>query len=264
MENRYVINYDIKNKTVLNCSFKQGDNNSCVLEFNLTDDGEPIDLTGETISFNFLKPDQTIVIQDITTGVTVLYATEGKVQVILTSQTLAASGVVNCEIVRTLADELLTTYTFNFTVQQSIGDTGILSTNYISVVDGLVAQMNTVINGLTGAQAAELLRISDEITRVNDEAVRVIAENARELGYANMTNEIDGINSDTVTYVYNTDGSVQSSTETDINNNIVNTVAYTYINGNVATSITVINGQTVTTQFNYDGNGNIISTINTL
>lgn len=77
--------------------------------------------------------------------------------------------------------------------------------------------------------------------------------------------DIVTVNSHTVTYAYNADGSVQSTTEKDANNNVVKTVTYTYdVNGNVVSSATVMNGKTVTTTYNYDANGNLTSTTNTV
>jgi YD repeat-containing protein len=72
-------------------------------------------------------------------------------------------------------------------------------------------------------------------------------------------------NNNTVTYVYNTDWSVKTVTEKDANNNIVQTVTYTYnTSGDVSQSVTVANGKTVTTTYNYDAYGNITTTVNAL
>jgi hypothetical protein len=77
--------------------------------------------------------------------------------------------------------------------------------------------------------------------------------------------DIMTVNNHTITYTYNPDGSVQSTTEKDISNNVIKTVTYTYnAVGDVATSVTVINGKTVTTTYNYDTNANITSTSNVI
>ena len=78
--------------------------------------------------------------------------------------------------------------------------------------------------------------------------------------------DIATLNNHTVTYVYNSDGSVQSTTEKDSSNNVIKTVTYTYdsLTGNVSQSVTVMNGKTVTTTYNYDANGNVQNTVNVL
>lgn len=135
MENRYKIIYDIKQRNIVNARFKQGDVDSSVLEVTIVDGGLPVNITGEAIEFRFLKPDNTIVYQDSLNGVTILDATIGKVECVLKSNTLAKAGIVKCEIHRELAGKELTTPTFTFTVEASIGDDGIASTNYISIVE---------------------------------------------------------------------------------------------------------------------------------
>lgn len=134
MENRYKISYDIKNRCVNNIKFKQGDTDSSVIEVSLIDNSLPLNITGEVIEFRFLKNDKTIVYQDITSGVTIIDALTGKVECVLTNQTLAYPGIVRCEIHRSKDGKGLTTPAFNFTVESSIGEDGILSINYIGTI----------------------------------------------------------------------------------------------------------------------------------
>ena len=152
MENRYIVNYDIKKRVITDAKFKQGDIDSSALEVNLIDNGLAIPITGETIEFRFLKPDKTVVFQDISTGVTILDGTKGKVVCVLMSNTLAFPGDVTCEIHRSLGGKQLTTLSFNFKVEKSIGADGLLSQNYIS--------------SLEAALVAEGLRVSAENNRV--------------------------------------------------------------------------------------------------
>lgn len=134
MENRYKISYDIKQKNIVNISFMQGDVDTSVIEIQLFDNGQVVDITGETIEFRFLKPDNTIVAQDSTTGVNIISASEGKFECILMANTLAVPGVVRTEIVRKKNNFILTCPTFYFTVKSSIGNT-ILSSNYIASIE---------------------------------------------------------------------------------------------------------------------------------
>ena len=142
MENRYKINYDMKTRSVNNIKFMQGDIESSVLEISLTDSGLPVIITGEVIEFRFLKADETIVFQDVTTGVSIMDALTGKMQCILKSDTLSVPGVVQCEIYRTLNGKGLTTQSFNFTVEASIGAEGALSVNYISSIETKLLELD--------------------------------------------------------------------------------------------------------------------------
>ncbi|HEY5576018.1 MAG TPA: BppU family phage baseplate upper protein, partial [Clostridiaceae bacterium] len=72
MENRYKINFDLKNNTATDIKFKQGDNNSAVLEVTLYDGGASVDITDETIEFRFKKADENVVFQDMTHGVSIV------------------------------------------------------------------------------------------------------------------------------------------------------------------------------------------------
>jgi YD repeat-containing protein len=77
--------------------------------------------------------------------------------------------------------------------------------------------------------------------------------------------EIMSQNNNTVTYGYDANGNIQTVTEKDPSNNVIQTVTYTYNTaGDVATSVTVANSKTVTTTYNYDANGNITSTSNVM
>lgn len=155
MENRYKIIIDMKNRVISNTKFKQGDTDSSVLEINLVDNSLAVDITGQTIVFNFAKSDGTIVTQDITTGVSILNALTGNFQCILKNNTLAAPGIVNCEITFSDFGEILSTATFNFNVEKSIGN-GPLSTNYISAVDNQIVGWQTEFNVIKAAYAADI------------------------------------------------------------------------------------------------------------
>jgi len=146
MENRYKINYDIKLKCVSNIRFKEGDTDSSILDVVLYDGGQIVNLTGETIEFRFLKSDTTIVFQNFSAGVSIIDALKGNVQCILMSNTLASVGQVKCEIYRTKDGKKLTTPSFDFLVEKSIGSNGVLSTNYISAIDNKIIEMNTLYN----------------------------------------------------------------------------------------------------------------------
>ncbi|MEW4281753.1 hypothetical protein [Priestia megaterium] len=82
---------------------------------------------------------------------------------------------------------------------------------------------------------------------------------------AEKVSSLVGVNENTFIYTYLSDGSVQSITEKDISGNTLSTTTFTYkTNGDVGTSILVRDGVTTTTQYNYDSNGNLTSTVNTI
>jgi len=108
-----------------------------VLEFTICNQGQVVDLTDQTISISFLKSDGTLVIQDFSSGVSILDATTGNMQCILTSQTLAVVGIVNAEIAFTDATgKRLSTAQFKFNVTESLGSGDeIVSISEIYILD---------------------------------------------------------------------------------------------------------------------------------
>lgn len=155
MENRYKLVYDLKQSIITNIKFKQGDTNSSVLEINLVDNSLAKDITGQAITFNFSKGDGTVVTQDITTGVSIINPTNGNFQCILLNQTLAFPGVVKCEMVFSLSGVILSTATFNFTVDSSIGS-GPVSANYNTAIEQSIANMNNLISQFNGTNIVTL------------------------------------------------------------------------------------------------------------
>lgn len=120
MENRYTITMDIKKGTILNARFKQGDTDSSVLEVKLIDNGAVVDITGQNIEFNFLRPDGIVTTQDSTNGVSILDAANGKFQCILKNSTLSTSGDARCDIIFYKNGKELGTKTFNFVIDDRI------------------------------------------------------------------------------------------------------------------------------------------------
>lgn len=70
--------------------------------------------------------------------------------------------------------------------------------------------------------------------------------------------DIATMKSSNETYVKNPDGSIQSYTLKDSNNNVIKTETYTYnTDGDVLTKGVVMNGKTLTTTYTYDTFGDI-------
>lgn len=141
MENRYAIDYDIKQRFFSNIKFMQGDIDSSVLEVTIFDNSKNVDMTGEDIEFRFLKPDGTIVFQDKNSGVNFIDAAKGEFECVLKANTLASVGVVRCEIIRKKNGIILTCPSFNFTVDSSIGGL-LLSSNYIASIENKMIEWN--------------------------------------------------------------------------------------------------------------------------
>lgn len=101
---------------------KQHDNNARVLRITLTEDGTPI-IPGEGVTaiFRAKKPPQpsnsgrgeTYILNSATID------EDGRVLVILTAQTLAVAGVVNCEVSLVKGNDILSTATFRIFVEES-------------------------------------------------------------------------------------------------------------------------------------------------
>lgn len=199
MEDRYIIDYDLKTNKLTDISFKQGNVDTSILEVTIFEGGVATDISGETIEFRFRKNDGKDVYQDATTGVSIIDGASGKVQCILKSNTLACVGVVQCEIFRSELGKELTTPTFNFTVKSSIGGSGVLSTNYISSIENALSTMNIA------------------------ESARVVAENLR-------VSEFAGIKT-----LINTSGALHTTITSDIT--LGNTIAAS-LNADIVTATT--------------------------
>ena len=157
MENRFLLTLDFKLKTTRSISFVQNNVGTSVLEISVVDGGQVtdpatglltggnvIDITGQTISLAFLKPDNTLVIQDETTGVAILDALVGKLECILLSNTLAATGVIKAEVSFSKDGNKLSTTQFNFTVSKSLDNgSGVLSSNQIPIIEAQIEEWQT-------------------------------------------------------------------------------------------------------------------------
>jgi len=210
LENRYKLIIDLKSKMITNNTlFKQGNTGTSVLEITLVDEGLPVNITGQTVQFNFLRSDSAVVTQDSTTGVTILDALTGKFECVLKAATLAVDGKVEAEIVFTEGTDVLSSTTFVFYVDASIG---LLSIKYISSIVSALEEWQTTFdldeanraNVFTTSQssrsttfnaseasrssvfnAAEELREIGEDSRITAEDIRVSTFNVNEAARAN-------------------------------------------------------------------------------
>lgn len=216
MENRYKITLDFKQRSNTNINFIQNDIDTSALEFTIADGGQVVDITGQTVSIAFLKSDNTIVIQNSTSGVTILDGPNGKLECILRSNTLAYVGIVRAEISFSLDGKKLSTAQFVFNVSSSIDNgQGILSTNEIPLLDAKITEASEKISDLATAlasavtatdaankaatdaintdesiQTAEDLRVTAEIGRADAEIIRQENEDLRQGTYAQVVDAV--------------------------------------------------------------------------
>jgi len=195
IENRFSLILDFKQSSFYNIKFVQNDIDTSVLEFTICNQGVPVDITDQTISFAFLKSDNTLVIQDFNTGVSILDAINGKLQVILKSQSLSAVGLVKTEISFSDATgKKLSTAQFNFTVTSSLdnGD-GVLSSNAIPVMEAQIVVWNSEIDN----------KLAEATNKINEtEVTRQLAITAKEnadIATANTIDAMEDVNNTVIT-----------------------------------------------------------------
>jgi hypothetical protein len=75
-------------------------------------------------------------------------------------------------------------------------------------------------------------------------------------------NVLFGVNDYRTDFTY-TGGQVATETVSDSKGNVIGKTTYTYVNNNLDTSVLVMNGQTITSKYTYDSNGNLLSIVNT-
>ena len=104
------------------------------------------------------------------------------------------------------------------------------------------------------------------VANVEDVLTSTNAKNALSANQGRVLNAtVQGINEFKYEYTYLPDGSVHTITEKDEGSVVISTTTFSYLsNGDVNTIVKVINGQTITSQYNYDVDGNLQNTINTI
>ncbi len=134
-------------------------------------DGEAdYDIEDKDVEIAFGKPDGTVVVQDKTSGVTVV---DGDIHCLLSANATAAVGKVFAEI-RVLDEQsIITSAYFLFYARRPIvTDEDIESTTDFPILANLIVKNANI-------HADEELRITAEEEREANEAIRIISENAR-------------------------------------------------------------------------------------
>ena len=156
MKNSFPIIIDMKSGAFTTAaSYKQGDTHTGILNMTIKDNGVPVDITGQSITFNFTTSKGAIVIQDETTDVSIIDPLTGNFQCIIKNNVLADPGICKCEITFSEGTDIFTTATFNFNVNASIGNgDNTIGADYISVVENQIVAWQTEITPMKTAYEA--------------------------------------------------------------------------------------------------------------
>lgn len=156
-------------------AFSQGDVKTAILVINVTENGTAIDLTDLKVKVAFKKVDGKSVYQDETTGVTILDAASGKIQIELSTQALAAKGNVRGQIsVTNEAGGLVAETTeFTFLVRESIVNNSIISTDDLPIVEQTIAAAQL----LKDIDIENLVNMDTRLTEVSSQMAQSEAEN---------------------------------------------------------------------------------------
>lgn len=176
LANRYILRYNVQKRVGFDIRFGQGDIDAPVMQLTLLAGAIPIDLTGAVVEFRFLKPDETIVYQDSSTGVSIVDAANGIIECALMAQTLAVVGKVLCEIHIALNGDMLTIPGFEFEVEETIDGSGVVSENYLSRLEqGLITTAENASSALASKLAA---KISEDNAKASENASELSKTNA--------------------------------------------------------------------------------------
>lgn len=194
--------------------YNQGDVNTAKLSLTVTHQNAAMDLTGASVQVVFQKSDGKVVYQDTTNGVTVTDAVNGKIDIMLNTQTRTAPGVVTGAVRVTYAgNQIIETEKFSFNVEASLASDQSLSSNndFQAIV--------SVLNFNTGLYSS-----TTNYTYTN--------------GLISQTQELDTNNNvlKTATYTYDASNRVSQTVETYSNRTLTTTFTYDG-NGNLTKSV---------------------------
>jgi hypothetical protein len=174
MENRHKLTLDFKVRTIASINFVQNDIDTSVIEFLICDNGVPVSISGQDITITFLKPDNTVVMQDADNGVTILESGEedtGKLECVLRSQTLAVAGIVKAEISFSEGGKKLSTAQFSFIVTPSLDNgEGIISKNEIPKLDAKIAEIEA---RFVSDEEAWNLQIDNKLSEADNKIIEI-------------------------------------------------------------------------------------------
>lgn len=167
--------------------FNQRDIRTAMLLCELKMDGEPIELTGCTVSAEILKPDGKTVIQKGQ----IVDETNGVVAIGLTEQCLSSIGEASCEIVVQHDRQILYSPKISYIVVDNLFDTEIIqSTDEFPILNILIAEVQKVQSDLS---VLETVITANENTRNSNEEERKSNEEERITKFTKIEEDFDGI-----------------------------------------------------------------------
>ena len=151
------------------------------LHIKFSEDGKPVDLTGQTVKFIAKKPDGT----GVYNFAEIIDASAGEIEVKITNQMTAVDGELDCEI-EIEGKELITTMTFYITVDRKLNDGDFIeSTNEFTVLQKAIrdsyeaielmetktntkleqvqSQVNTAIKGMNSKADTKLSQLQSQV-----------------------------------------------------------------------------------------------------
>ena len=138
-----VINVNLHQPIYERLTAKQGDIASRYLLFHLLDGDKPFDLSNKTVRVYAIKPDKTEIFNDLTIN----DASKGYCTLELTSQCLAAAGVVKMELYISESGKVLTSIPFELEVIACINTAnGVISTNEFSALETALGSLQDYDN----------------------------------------------------------------------------------------------------------------------
>lgn len=156
MKSTYSLVIDIKRNIYEQITLKQEDTKSRYLSITLTDDNLPLNLTSHTVKVFILKPDNTKVFNNVN----ILDATQGKIEIELTTQALALPGEIKIELAIYGVDtSILSTKIFSVNVEKTLrDDTAIESSNEFSALTNALGDIELAKEsvGIVGSVNNEL------------------------------------------------------------------------------------------------------------
>ncbi|PGZ96935.1 hypothetical protein COE51_16320 [Bacillus pseudomycoides] len=243
--------------------FHQDDYNTAKIIVYLKEDGQPLSLTQAKVRIVLRKYDQTVGYLDCD----VLDQDKGIVEVILSSNSLSCPGTVTCELYISKDSHTLVTPRFKYIVDEALFPSGMIqSSNEYPVLMKLIKDSEVAQFRFEEATANVDSKVNEALELFNETTQKEINSLSTKIN-ENITqfNMIQGLNENIFTYSYELDGSIKTITEKDKNNVVISMTTFTYsVKGDVDTSVKVMNGKIVTTKYNYDENGNLTNTINTM
>ncbi|MDF2884514.1 MAG: protein of uncharacterized function [Clostridiaceae bacterium] len=137
--------FDIDKDLMQNINAQQGDIKSRYVRFHLISSSLPVDLTNNTVKVFAIKPDNTLIFNNVT----IEDAVNGLVLVELTSQTLAIRGYLNCQLKIYGSDNsVLSSSKFQINVLESLDDDdgAIESQNEFTALTEALGTVSTIEN----------------------------------------------------------------------------------------------------------------------